>query len=173
MLYDDEFVLALPDTPMDAFMPIIQRLSEAISPYLGKRLTVEDREYIIEARDLITAIADEHHLLQDPLLHRISVSDNPKELKELFDELNGVCARRQERLEREAHRARFATLVTRGFHYSLSEADTNRIQTLINELRNGIVSIKKFEEDHKKRILQRLETVQRELHRRLSNLDRF
>jgi hypothetical protein len=59
------------------------------------------------------------------------------------------------------------------FGYSLSEADLTRIQILVNELRDLITANERFEEDHKRRVLERLETLQRELHRRISNLDRF
>jgi hypothetical protein len=44
---------------------------------------------------------------------------------------------------------------------------------LINELRDLIRENEKFEEDHKRRLLERLEKLQRELHRRLSSLDRI
>jgi hypothetical protein len=40
-------------------------------------------------------------------------------------------------------------------------------------LRDLIGKDERFEEDHRRRLLTRLEDLQRELHRRLSNLDRF
>lgn len=67
----------------------------------------------------------------------------------------------------------FSALLGRSFHYDLSEADSSRIQDLINELRALITGSTKFDEDHKRRVLGRLEHLQQELHRRLSNLDRF
>jgi hypothetical protein len=44
---------------------------------------------------------------------------------------------------------------------------------LLNELLDNIVTNDKFEEDHRRRLLGRLEALQKELHKRLSNLDRF
>jgi len=47
------------------------------------------------------------------------------------------------------------------------------MQTLINEMRNLIKKSKDFEEGHKKRLLKRLEKLQGELHKKMSNLDMF
>lgn len=59
------------------------------------------------------------------------------------------------------------------FVYEFSESDLERIQTLINELRQKIFKSKSFEEEHRDRLLKRLEKLQRELNKRVSNLDRF
>lgn len=59
------------------------------------------------------------------------------------------------------------------FHYKFSDGDIARIQTLINELRDYISVSKYFKDDHKFRLLKRLELLQLELHKRMSNLDRF
>ena len=68
---------------------------------------------------------------------------------------------------------RFEVLLGKAFAYTLTEADLSRIQTLVNELRDLIVTSERFQEDHKRRVLDRLEGLQQELHRRISNLDRF
>ena len=59
------------------------------------------------------------------------------------------------------------------FHYSFSVADQERIQKLINDLRELIGASSIYEEHHKQRILRRLEALQGEVHKKLADLDRF
>ena len=60
-----------------------------------------------------------------------------------------------------------------GFYYEFSDDDISQIQNLINELRDLIAKSDVLEEDHKRRLLNRLERLQSELHKKLSDLDRF
>lgn len=59
------------------------------------------------------------------------------------------------------------------FHYEFSEGDLTRIQTLVNELRDLIVASEELEERHKRRVLGRLEKLQSELHKKVSDLSWF
>lgn len=61
----------------------------------------------------------------------------------------------------------------RGFLYRFSDGDINRIQTLINELRQIISKTDNLGKSHKSRLLNRLEKLQSELHKSVSDLDRF
>ena len=60
-----------------------------------------------------------------------------------------------------------------GFYYEFSDDDIGKIQNLISELRDLIAKSDVFEEGHKRRLLNRLERLQSELHKRVSDLDRF
>ena len=59
------------------------------------------------------------------------------------------------------------------FIYKFSEDEIEKIQKTINELRDMISSAKRLEDDHKRRLLKRLERLQSELHKSVSDLDRF
>ena len=61
----------------------------------------------------------------------------------------------------------------RFFAYVFTDGDLARIQKLINELRKLITQSKDFEDNHKERLLKRLENLQSELHKRMSNLDKL
>lgn len=69
--------------------------------------------------------------------------------------------------------AKFEALFSRESLYEFSEGDLERIQILINELRDHISVSEDFDDDHRQRILKRLERLQGELHKRTSDLDRF
>ncbi len=59
------------------------------------------------------------------------------------------------------------------FAYEFSQGDYNRVQSLISELRDHISNSEIIEENHKHRLLKRLERLQSELHKRVPDLDRF
>lgn len=61
----------------------------------------------------------------------------------------------------------------KGFFYEFTDGDLARIQQIINELRNEIAASKIFEEDHKSRLLRRLENLQAEVHKKMSDVDRI
>ncbi len=57
--------------------------------------------------------------------------------------------------------------------YEFSDNDHERVQQLINELRQIVTKASSIDEDHRSRLLRRLEKLQAELHKHLSNFDRF
>ncbi|WP_088556261.1 hypothetical protein [Marinobacter sp. es.042] len=61
----------------------------------------------------------------------------------------------------------------KGFYYEFTDGDLKRIQEIINELREKISVSELFEENHKTRLLRRLERLQSELHKRMSDVDRL
>ncbi len=68
---------------------------------------------------------------------------------------------------------RFSQIIKSGFGYDFSEADVSRVQTLINELRELLTKDSSLDDDHKRRLLLRLEKLQKELHKRVSDLSNF
>lgn len=69
----------------------------------------------------------------------------------------------------DEYRAIFSKIPT----YEFSDVEYDRIQELINELRDLIQKAVLIPTQHKERLLKRLEAMQRELHKRTSNIDRF
>ena len=61
----------------------------------------------------------------------------------------------------------------KSFAYHFDEKEVEDIQRLINDLRTQITTQKFFDEKHQQRILIRLEALQREIHKKMSDLDRF
>jgi hypothetical protein len=57
-------------------------------------------------------------------------------------------------------------------YYELTDGDITKIQDLINQLRQEINNSPIIENDHKLRILMRLEKMQKELHKRMSDYDK-
>jgi hypothetical protein len=63
--------------------------------------------------------------------------------------------------------------LAKGFYYEFTDGDLSRIQELINELRNKITQSPLFENGHRERLLRRLERLQSELHKKMSDVDRI
>lgn len=61
----------------------------------------------------------------------------------------------------------------KGFSYEFTQGDVDRIQALINETRDWLIATEVFTAEHRDRILKRLEALQRELHKKMSDLDKF
>jgi hypothetical protein len=59
------------------------------------------------------------------------------------------------------------------FYYEFTDGDLKRIQQLINDLRDLVVASELFDANHKDRILKRLESLQRELNKRVSSIDKL
>lgn len=72
-----------------------------------------------------------------------------------------------------AAKEKFTPYLTNSFCYEFSEGDLLRVQELLNELRNEIQNNSELDEDHKRRVLRRLEKLQLELHKKVADLDRF
>jgi hypothetical protein len=70
-------------------------------------------------------------------------------------------------------RKQFSTKFGNPFFYEFTDGDISRIQVLLNELREIISSSAEFDEKHKRRLLKRLESLQSELHKKMSDLDHF
>ncbi len=69
--------------------------------------------------------------------------------------------------------AQYRTSLKSSFAYEFSDGDINRIQELISELREELVSNSVLDSVHKDRLLKRLEKLQSELHKRVADLDKF
>lgn len=70
-------------------------------------------------------------------------------------------------------RNKYNTIFSNTFSYEFTTGDLDRIQKLINELRDNISLSELFTAEHKQRLLRRLEKIQSELHKKVSDLDRF
>ena len=102
-----------------------------------------------------------------------SAEQDDKRIIDFFSIVKGSLAK-QERLGLvESQKQQFAMRFGSQFFYEFSQGDLDRIQNLINELREQITSSEKLKAEHKQRVLKRLEKLQAELHKKVSDLDRF
>src|SRR5215471_3709914 len=67
----------------------------------------------------------------------------------------------------------YVALFSRVSVYEFSDADFKRVHDLIRELRELIRASPLITDDHKRRLLRRLEAMHAELHKKTSDIDRF
>jgi len=67
----------------------------------------------------------------------------------------------------------YENIFSSGQTYEFTDNDIQRVQELINELRELISTSNLITDDHKRRLLRRLEAMQGEIHKHTSDIDRF
>ena len=98
---------------------------------------------------------------------------NVEEIRSFFNDLTREVEQRQTKSYHEETRLKFGMLFKTTFHYEFSQGDLDRVQGLLNELRDLISKSELFTAEHKQRILKRLEKLQGELHKKVSDLESF
>ena len=175
MLFTDEFLSTFSGDPITATKNAIHLAHAVLKPSSG--WTVPEMEAMEEADALMTELQKAGLLpapyALEPLPDDAARSTRASTVSSALTELKKAC----EKLEVEARKETVARRIRLGlgtqFAYEFAPADFNRIQVLLNELRDHVAASSDFEPDHKRRILARLESLQRELHKRVSDLDRF
>lgn len=87
----------------------------------------------------------------------------------ISEEYRALCARRKFKSISD----KYTGLFKNEFMYHFSDNEVDKIQELINILREEISKSTLFEEEHQQRLLKRLEKLQAEIHKKMSDLDRF
>lgn len=134
-----------------------------------------DMETLLEASALIDVLLKSNGILDDIKIPEIT-SDIGKSCTELSEYLSSVHYELVDQYFNNqflSHTKKFQTLLNSGFAYQFTQGDFDRIQILINELRDLLNKNETLEDEHKQRLLSRLEKLQTELHKRVSDLDRF
>ena len=175
MLYSDEFLESLKQDPIAGVKEACRLALLAVTE--DNEWTVPEIEAMEEADVLLIELAVAEML---PVSYTLPLlpdsSSRGKRAAAVRDTLQGVIVALEGlevRAKREKLSSRFRIGIGARFSYEFSQGDLERIQTLLNDLRTMVSASSKFKGDHQQRILARLENLQRELHRKVSDLDRF
>ncbi|KIY38013.1 hypothetical protein TZ03_24830 [Pseudomonas sp. 10-1B] len=173
MSIPDHILETIQTTPEQAALSACEYALEAVeqSPGWGKG----EHEQLLEAYALISAMEDANLIRVYASVGNID-GDRPSACVALSEYLNSICAEMEQELANnrlQAMKSKFANIVSNGFSYEFTEGDVNRIQVLINELRTLISDNTELEDQHKRRLLKRLEKLQSEMHKKMSDLDHF
>lgn len=168
-MFDEVILDALSDEPITALRQLCLHF---INETQKKSDDLEYEDYL-NAFGTFQAIAEAHDFdFAYPVLdgpRAITIGKISEFFRRAFLDLDG----RLTRLLIEKAKADATKRIKKGFKYEFSDADMRRIQELINELRDRVSNSEIIDADHKSRLLRRLEAVQAELHKRVSDLDRF
>lgn len=173
MIFTEEFVEKLKDDPFEGTAQLINIVRKSLKQ--STRWHEEDYHVLLEAYALVVEVADSRLLpISKP---DILISGNKDEdcerINKYLDKLAEYCTSESSKLKVDSLRTHFKAILGSGFSYEFSQGDLERVQVLINQVRDLISKSVRLEKDHQRRLLARLEKLQTELHKKISDLDRF
>ena len=168
-IYTEEYVDNLPADPIDALQTILKYFDGIINSIPEE----EDFAVVLETYCLIYAYCKEHEITLTSLEQPDHVSDDMGEMIDRFGLFQQELIGLQRVREASSYSDRAAALVSKSTAYIFTDGDLENIQNLVNELRDHISNSTDLSDDHKRRLLKKLELLQAELHKRMSSLDRF
>ncbi len=179
-MVDDNFLDNLPKEPLSAIDQICRSFLELVVPARENgEYDLEYHDRFVEFAALSKVIIEKHFsaTILDVKLKNPEIGDyaqhNMNSIRMYFESLRPLIKGITAAANYEKSISRFGSVFDVGFYYEFSDSEIEQIQKLLNELRDLIAGSDKFEEDHKRRLLNRLEKLQSELHKRISDLDRF
>ena len=142
--------------------------------FLSSDVLLDDRDDLVALLELLMESDDSwgHRKIID----KIEVIKSYREIDTLrveVSELAEMIKQVNVPKRRDNVKKRFSPFLAKSFAYEFSQGDVEKIQTLINELRTHISQCEGLSQEHMQRLLRRLEKLQSEVHKKVSDLDRF
>ena len=176
MHFNQEFINFVEEKPIEGIVRICEFTLETLDQYSQhSEWTEREHELLWEAASLINIVleANQFHVDVDFINEVGDIHENCPVLNTYISSIHQVFKREATKLRVESYTNRYKTALKSSFAYEFSQGDLERIQSLVNELRGHISENTALEAGHKSRLLKRLESLQSELHKRVSDLDRF
>jgi len=174
MLFTEKFVDSLKDDPIRSTLEICQiAYKEFVSPNLCNK---SNHERLIEVCALLSELIESKLLTVDKSPQFKLIGDIRTDCINIIEFVRYVdeeCKLQASQLELQSKRSKFKATLGASFCYEFSQGDMDRVQLLVNQIRDLISSSENLEADHQRRLLMRLEKLQSELHKRMADLDRF
>ncbi|WP_051604070.1 hypothetical protein [Methylobacter tundripaludum] len=172
MLFTDEFVDSLKDDPIKGSLEIFKVAAELQNKTIWNEL---DHEKLIEVCALLTELIESELLIADLEYFELTgnIHQDCTTMRDFMNRLHLLCREQATSIAFQSKRSKFKATLGTSFCYEFSQGDMNRVQLLVNQIRDLISSSENLEADHQRRLLMRLEKLQSELHKRMPDLDRF
>ena len=177
-MIDEEFVKSLPDDPVDALQILTERFRSFRQSKARKSGMIDSSsfEVYLSYYALVTTLAeraDNESIVLGNLNLDIDKEKIIFRIVKQMNDLHSVLGPLRAKIQLARRSSEFRQLLGGHVYFEFSEHDLQRIQEIINELRDFLTKTEQLEEDHKSRILRRLEALQSEIHKKVSDLDRL
>ena len=174
MLFDEVFLAELSEKPVEGVLAICAKVRAAIV-HNSNGWNEREYEVLLEALALVSSLVELNIVTSPYAVPQLvgNLAEDCREISEYLDSLEEDYATKTSRLKIQNFKKHFIVILGNGFKYEFSQGDLDRIQALVNELREHVSKSNDFEESHKSRLLSRLEKLQAELHKKMSDLDKF
>lgn len=173
MVFSEEFLEEFRAEPVKKAVEIRSMLKPHLSD--AQSWVDTDLEVLVEAYALVVEALEAELLPMEKSYPTLSgdINEDCFSIQNFLREVEEACIAKASKLRLASLRSKFKTSLGSGFAYEFSQGDLDRVQLLINELRSQISGLTGLESDHRRRLLGRLEKLQSELHKKVSDLDRF
>ena len=142
---------------------------------MGASLDIDMHGDFLQCLALARAVMNKFQI--DPHYGDIDLSsdaeNNVTNIIQRFDEWKNIIRGSFSAKNYDNYLGKFEAAFGTGIFYELSDDDISEIQKHINNLRSLISETELLDEDHRRRLLRRLEILQAELHKRVSDYDRY
>ncbi len=174
MAISESFISSFRENPVEGTLLLKDLIRESIEQ--SQDWTNSDYAVLLEAY-LLLAEAKELGLITYNTGTFFEPEGNIKRdcsrLNEIINSIVDECKVASNKNQMESIRKRLRLDLSNAFVYEFSQGDLERIQVLVTELRKNLTDSNSLEEGHRQRLLSRLEKLQSELHKKVSDLDRF
>lgn len=173
MIFNDDFFDDLPSDKLEIGIKICQTIKKFDSEFKDQGAKFHAYDDYLDALGALTALVQTYDFKFVPPDLKSDKHENIRSINQfslhiLFD-LEAELANSNLGNSLDRYKKKFANV----FNYKFTDGDLTTIQSLINELRNLITESELFNSKHKERLLNRLELLQKELHKTMSSLDKF
>jgi hypothetical protein len=175
MIFPEAFIDQIQNDVVASVLTICNRSIELALPHLRAARYSESYPILVESFALVESIIESNLITVDLAIPTLTMEDESDsgQMYDFFKQLKNILISREKLLELEQMKLRFKASLGGVFVYEFSQGDLEKVQTLLSQLRDQIVASKFIEKEHQQRILRRLEKLQSELHKCVSDLDRF
>lgn len=176
MLFEASFIEEIENEPLLGLQNACEFTLTKLEEFnYGDEWTNEEHELLLEAYFFISFVIKNFDISIDCKLPTIeaNIVSNCLEIRDYITNVKELINEKTILLRIESYSNRYENVFKNTFAYEFSTGDIERVQELINELRTNISSLETLDQSHRQRLLKRLETLQSELHKRVSDLDKF
>lgn len=176
--FSDDELANLPSDPLDAAEIICDRWEQFVKgDWSGtdpESLHNEFLRWFVLAQVFLESNKDIFGVAMPKL--GVDMGDNIKNIRSFFGNLINVVSslaiKRMTQNTVATYHAQIAAAMGQRLVFTFSDSDYSRMQKLINELRDLISKSEKIVDNHKTRLLRRLEQLQGEVHKTVGDVDR-
>ncbi|MFL1524112.1 hypothetical protein [Pseudomonas sp. O230] len=177
MRIPQEILDQISDDPLAGTITACEFVSSSFNPQ--SPWEEDDEELLFEIYSLISSLKEAkqiEYIADEPNLN----SAFPSLCSQISTFMNEVRAQLEAKFRTKTNQRKvdqfknhFSLTITNAFGYEFTDGDLKRIRALINELRELITENTELDEEHKLRLLKRLERMQSEIHKKVSDLNAF
>lgn len=176
MLFDDTLIDSLPNDPIGGAIRICDQTFEAL-PHDVSNWDGDEYAVLMECYALLLGMA-EASLIDIPSFKfdtnaSANIRSESIKLHHFISGVRSACVANSAKQKFLKQKAQYGAMLGAGFTYEFTQGDLDRVQELLNELRVQIRDCPKFAEEHRRRLLLKLEKLQAEVHKKMSSLDNF